>query len=326
MLDARFHAGDRFEEARERLVFGQPGERWKADVRTSEVEAAEVASGAAWVRGPLPVRFASDARAVVETFIARSDLPRGEAADRFTFVLAFQEEGRPDLYLLPAGAAYDPSADAAKSGSTAAWQDVGVLGEARVLACGIAVAVTGVAAWLAKRKDVHLPALPLVFLFTRLRRSELLDQHTRRQVYEAIRAEPGIRYGELRATTGLPTGVLHHHLRVLGDHDLIVDVRRGRQRHLYPTGIRAIDASPRGSLSDPQARILALLETEALAQRDLAARLGITQQGVNYHLRRLWARGLLVRERGSAGAWLYAAAPGTAPARPSPPDGSHSRA
>ncbi|HEX2021819.1 MAG TPA: helix-turn-helix domain-containing protein, partial [Candidatus Thermoplasmatota archaeon] len=60
---------------------------------------------------------------------------------------------------------------------------------------------------------------------------------------------------------------------------------------------------PTQALTPMQARILAILDERPLTQKDLAARLGLTQQGVNYHVKTLERKGHLVVEREGA-EWL----------------------
>ena len=144
---------------------------------------------------------------------------------------------------------------------------------------------------------------PVLALFTRLRRPHLLDQGTRRRVHEAVEAEPGLRFVQLRQRTRLPAGVLTHHLAVLERHGLVLSVRRGGSRHLFPGGAPPV---PPDHLGDQARRIVGLLAAAPLGQRELAQRLGLTQQGVSYHLRQLVGTGHVVRERGPSGTWVYA--------------------
>jgi DNA-binding transcriptional ArsR family regulator len=73
-------------------------------------------------------------------------------------------------------------------------------------------------------------------LYSRLRRADALAQPTRRRVYEAIAAEPGIGYAALMARTSLGAGPLVHHLRVLEGAGLVASRRQRGRRRLFPVG------------------------------------------------------------------------------------------
>jgi DNA-binding transcriptional ArsR family regulator len=155
-----------------------------------------------------------------------------------------------------------------------------------------------------QREESDLPfPWPVIGLFTRLRRSTLLDHKTRRAVYDAIEANPGLRFGELRAETGLAVGVLTHHLRMLEAHGLIASERRGRHRYLYPHAGTPRAQHPR--VTDRQEEILRTVASGPRTQNEIAARLGISQQAVSYHLGPLVEAGRLRRHRGPSGAWVY---------------------
>lgn len=161
--------------------------------------------------------------------------------------------------------------------------------------------VLAVLGWINCR-DRGIPGLGLL-LFTRLRRPELLDQPTRRRIHEAIEAESGIQYASLRERLGLPAGVLTHHLAVLESHGLVTSLRNGAQRRLY-AGSPVSASAP----ATPADRILRLVESRPLAQRDIAAAVEASRQSVAYHLQALLAAGRIQRERDRDGRWLYAPA------------------
>lgn len=175
------------------------------------------------------------------------------------------------------------------------------------LAMGLAVgaggvAVAGVAAIPFLRREWwrYLAAVPFVGLYTRLRKSELLDHATRERVHALIQARPGIHYSALKEETRLNTGALVHHLRTLERHGLVTSRREGPLRCFYPVGARL--PPPPVRLSAVQQRILDILEEGPMSQRALGERLGMTQQGVSYQIRTLERKGCLVLER-EAGEW-----------------------
>lgn len=62
---------------------------------------------------------------------------------------------------------------------------------------------------------------PVASLFTRLRKDELLEQPSRRLVFDAIQANRGITMPDLVTLTGLERASLRHHLRILEVHGRI---------------------------------------------------------------------------------------------------------
>ena len=124
-----------------------------------------------------------------------------------------------------------------------------------------------------------------------------LDNEVRRAVYEAVRASPGTYLAEVAGEAGVSWSTVRYHARVLEAHDLVTAEKvRGRHR-LYPDG----DAEPAltAAVADPSTATLlaALSRLEPVGVSALAAELGVTPSTVTYHLQRLEADGLVVRER-----------------------------
>lgn len=145
--------------------------------------------------------------------------------------------------------------------------------------------------------------LPLLPLYTRLQKREVLDHKTRERIHQMIVEQPGIHYSALKEATGLNAGALVHHLRTLERHGLVASRREGVLRRFFPVGAR-LPPPPEVVLTPTQGRILELLDAQPMTQRELADRLGITQQGVSYHLKTLERKGQLLLER-DGGEWRY---------------------
>lgn len=103
-------------------------------------------------------------------------------------------------------------------------------------AAGLGAAVVAVGLVASSPAARGALAAPIVALYTRIRRSETLEQETRRRIHAAIEEEPGIGYAALLARTGRGAGVVAHHLRVLEREGLVVSRRVGRSRRLFPAG------------------------------------------------------------------------------------------
>lgn len=184
--------------------------------------------------------------------------------------------------------ALDATAPAAPAGETVLlrWlrENAGLVAGAGALA----------AAWLALRRESwRYAALTAAFpLYTRLARSEVLQQERRDHLHRLITDEPGINYSEIKRRTGLPSGVLVHHLRTLEKHGFIASRRDGALRRFAPTRAEMPAPAP-PPVTPMQRRVLDLLERGPMTQRRIAETLGLTQQGANQHVKALERRGLL---------------------------------
>lgn len=169
----------------------------------------------------------------------------------------------------------------------------------------VAAAGGAIASWVALRRVEWLRFAALAALaplYSRLAPSSLLDHRKRETIYKLVEQEPGIHFSALLAQTGLPNGVLVHHLRQLERHRLIASRREGALRR-FAVSLAHVPPPPPKPLTPMQARVLDLLAARPHTQREIAAALGLTQQGANRHVKALERRGLLAI-RYHEGTWL----------------------
>lgn len=160
------------------------------------------------------------------------------------------------------------------------------------LAASLVVPAVAVLAWEGVR--VRL-LLALWGLFSRLDETSVLDHERRARILQAVQANPGIHFGELRRLFELGNGTLAHHLRMLSRNGLVRTRHDGFRLRHYPAG-GPIDAA--GWLSEAQRRITLAVEARpGLRMRDLSASLSLSRQVVNYHVQRLVRAGHLRAER-----------------------------
>lgn len=134
----------------------------------------------------------------------------------------------------------------------------------------------------------------LVFLYTKLRRVEVLDHYTRGQIHGYIIANPGDHYNNIKEELGLNNGSLAYHLKVLEREGYIVSQRDGMYRRFYPARARP----PKERLSPMQRLVVEeIRKTEGCSQKDIARRLDISPQVVNYHVKMLAAAGIVNLEK-----------------------------
>lgn len=160
------------------------------------------------------------------------------------------------------------------------------------IALSLSVPLVASLAWEGIRARL---ALLLVALFSRLDQSRVLDHERRNRILQAINANPGIHFGELRRLFELGNGTLAHHLRMLRNHRLIRARHDGFRLRHYPAG-GPID--PGAWLSEAQRRIAVAVQARpGLRMRDLSQSLSLSRQVVNYHVQRLVRLGHLRAER-----------------------------
>ncbi len=137
-------------------------------------------------------------------------------------------------------------------------------------------------------------------LFTRLQSSELLEHKERRAIHEALAAEPGLHFNELRRRVGLGNGALNHHLAQLEKADLVTSARSAGYTCFYLKGQmdRRVMAALPALRSDGARRVFqAVVARPGIAGAEAAAAAGLTPQTGHYHIQRLRAAGLVDARR-----------------------------
>lgn len=167
------------------------------------------------------------------------------------------------------------------------------LGEQAVLVAALVFLLTS--AW--KLKPYLAGALSR--LYTRIDRSELLDNELRQELLDHIESRPGIHFRALGRLTGTEPGALQHHLQKLEEYEFIQSERKNGLRVFFRTGTDPSQAHAKAILeNETRSRIAGYLSREGPAsQQDIAKAAGISQSTVSYHLSKMVAESLvLVRE------------------------------
>lgn len=166
----------------------------------------------------------------------------------------------------------------------------------RPLAGPLATAILALFAalkWVARRAFVA----PLRY---RIEDDELLEQETRRTVFEAVRDDPGIHLRELGRWVGGYTKAVYH-VSALEDANLLERRRDGHCVRLYPAGEEQLDGRRR--LRDDLRALVR--ERPGINQSEAARELGCTPQVVSHHARRLERAGVVERVSRSGAQELY---------------------
>jgi DNA-binding transcriptional ArsR family regulator len=136
-------------------------------------------------------------------------------------------------------------------------------------------------------------------LYTRIARSDILENANRQRLHAALQAGPPRTIPELQRATGLKRVVLRHHLVMLERSGLVASTSVGPTR-LYHAGPprSALDPALVASLRTPARAALArhLVDLGRATRADLMAASGFSKRLVSYHVRCLEAAGLVTVE------------------------------
>jgi predicted transcriptional regulator len=136
----------------------------------------------------------------------------------------------------------------------------------------------------------------LLPLYSKIRREEVLDQYTRGKIHGYIIANPGEHYNSLKAQLKLKNGTLAYHLRVLEREGYVKSARDGPFKRFYPQ--EAAVPKHRSEFSSIQEIVLENVRASpGITQNDVAVRMGVSSQVVNYHIRNLVRAGRIRLQR-----------------------------
>jgi predicted transcriptional regulator len=167
--------------------------------------------------------------------------------------------------------------------------------EGLATALGVFLALGGLA--LGWNEVVLVAILNLLLpVYVKLRREEVLDQYTRGKIHGYIIANPGEHYNSIKAQLRLKNGTLAYHLRVLEREGYVKTTRDGMFKRFYPEA--ALLPRRRSEYSAIQEIVLENVRTSpGITQNELARRMGVSSQVVNYHIRNLVAAGAIRLDR-----------------------------
>lgn len=124
---------------------------------------------------------------------------------------------------------------------------------------------------------------------------DLLALETRRRLYEAVRAQPGIGAREVQRAAAMGWGETVYHLDRLTDSGLIHRERSGHQDHYFAADVPLGDRGLLRLVRSESARrlLVALLEQPGATVPDLENRTGLSTGRLSVHLRRLVGTGIV---------------------------------
>lgn len=135
--------------------------------------------------------------------------------------------------------------------------------------------------------------------YAKIQGAALLENGTRSAIVQLVHGDPGISPPELARRIHVPWSTLMHHLRTLERDGLVTGVIDGRHKRLFAA---TIAYQQRGGLAvlrnATTQRLFGLVQRQPGISQSAAARgLGITPQGVSWHVERLVAARLVARAR-----------------------------
>jgi len=131
-------------------------------------------------------------------------------------------------------------------------------------------------------------------LYTRIQKEDVLDQFVRGQIYGFIKTNPGVHYNQIRRQVGVKNGTLSYHLGVLEKTELIHSRREGlKYRAFYPSTMNFPQAE-RFRLTELQVQIITSVKDHpGMTQKEIASKLHLKPQTVNYNVKVLDQAGLI---------------------------------
>ncbi|MCA1814480.1 MAG: winged helix-turn-helix transcriptional regulator [Halobacteriales archaeon] len=146
-------------------------------------------------------------------------------------------------------------------------------------------------------------------LYSKIRRDSTLENETRRVIYEAVVATPGLSIQDVARRASVSHSTAAYHLERLSSAGLVVATGDGNKVRYYRNG---------GRFTEQERKLLPILENaetvHVLAtvmdspwtyRAEIAQKLGVTATTVNWHLKRLFGCAVLTERREGRNAYLF---------------------
>lgn len=127
-------------------------------------------------------------------------------------------------------------------------------------------------------------------LYSRIERTSVLEHEKRDEIYELIRATPGIHAHEIGEKAQIGWGTTVYHLKLLESHSLVVSKKSGRYKRFFVnTGEYTKKKDVYGALRNETAKAVAdyIVNHPGTSQKDLCAALGIQPSLASWHVEKL---------------------------------------
>lgn len=191
---------------------------------------------------------------------------------------------------------YAKAEGAIEKGVEAAKELAPVVGEAApevVATAGLLALFQALGVW-------RVLGIGLIGLYSRLTKSDLLDNAHRDRVYKLIQETPGLGLSEVSQRTGLGWGTTVYHLDRLERAGFVAAERGGLHKCYFPVGtLRPEARKGMGALKADTTRSIAayLVAKPGATQSELCADLGLSPSAASKQVSKLEEAGLVRRER-----------------------------
>lgn len=124
----------------------------------------------------------------------------------------------------------------------------------------------------------------------------VLDLDTRKEIFDHVRANPGIHFSELKRDLDMETGLVQYHLRELESYDVLESESHQDKRRLFVAD--ELEDDERAILSTLRYEttrhiLLSLLRDGPARNGDIAEEVGVSPATVSWHCSRLVDEGIL---------------------------------
>lgn len=170
-------------------------------------------------------------------------------------------------------------------------------------AVGIGAALLAAGVWLATQgKLLGGSAAAGILGYARVHGEEILSHPGRHEVYERVKAQPGISFHLLAEQVTFGASTLTYHLRVLEKNEFVTSLRDGRYLRFFDrkAGTYAGDKKQAVMvIRNPATNAIAkhIRDHPGVAQHELAAKFDVTASTVSWHVKRLTQVGLVDARR-----------------------------
>ncbi|MGB1698137.1 MAG: winged helix-turn-helix transcriptional regulator [Thermoplasmatota archaeon] len=172
-----------------------------------------------------------------------------------------------------------------------------------VAAIGLGAILVAIGGWVTGGfKWLSGAGIGLVAGYARVHGQEVLEHPGRAEVYNLVKAEPGMHFNDLLQRLSFGQSTLNYHLRVLEKNDFVTRVKDGRYARFFDRQSGQYSSTRKEAVStlrnDTTAAIAVhVLRNPGVVQKELSGQFGIAPSTVSWHIQRLCSQGLIDKER-----------------------------
>ena len=131
--------------------------------------------------------------------------------------------------------------------------------------------------------------------YSKLTRKMVLDHETRGIIRGYILANPGDHFTSIKKHIGVKNGTLAYHLKILERESIIKSTKDGIFKRFYPMNVKITPDMVH--MSKQELILNTIIENPGVTRKELANKVGLSRQVVNYHSKGLIQSGLVRSEK-----------------------------